>query len=242
MCCQHPEPPLANTNRGRAGSISTLNICILQYVNKHCCFYLYVFWLMILTTYMLCDCENKVWHHCIHLLDVCSFPVSSHPSLSFPNNIICSLFLSLILSLNLLISSTPIFPSFLPPCLPSTCTFLCGWWPQQALANVSSATSSSLQPLMMRKPLLRHWVCRVSIRLKRRLTRVSNPWEKDRGKMMSMKSFVQRLCVLFFCLFCWDGLRHILSQNGDYVSFLFWSFFLSYNVVCPSFTQQWGGT
>lgn len=75
-------------------------------------------------------------------------------------------------------SVPPLFPpSFqsrltLPPSLPSpfappirpcppllTCIYLCGWWwPQKALANVSSAAaSSSLQPLMMRKPLLRHW-------------------------------------------------------------------------------------
>lgn len=81
-----------------------------------------------------------------------------------------------------------------------TCIFLCGWWTQQALANVSSAASSSLQPLMMRKPLLRHWcrVCRQSDRLKHRLTWVADPRERQRtDRLIDWASL--RLCTMTQC-------------------------------------------
>lgn len=108
-----------------------------------------------------------------------------------------SVMVSCCLSLTPLTSSTPFTPRFyLHASL--TCIFLCGWWPQQALANVSSATSSSLQPLMMRKPLLRHWsrVCRQSNRLKHR----PKPLGKTEDRQTEfVYSSVQRLTVLCFC-------------------------------------------
>lgn len=94
-------------------------------------------------------------------VSVCRFQPSSHKSLTrlFPVTSTPTPFIPDVLTCDA-------FPPFTPP--PSQpCIYLCGWWPQQALANVSSATSSSLQPLMMRKPLLRHWrrVCRLSVTL-----------------------------------------------------------------------------
>lgn len=54
-------------------------------------------------------------------------------------------------------SSTELFYLFfIPPLLHSSHISL-WWWPRLALTNISSVTSSSLQPLMARKPLLWHW-------------------------------------------------------------------------------------
>lgn len=84
--------------------------------------------------------------------------------------------------------------------------FLCGWWPQQALTNVSSATSSSLQPLMMRKPLLRHWcrVCRQSNWLKHRLIWVADPQDLLRTDRLSFSKALHKDClwlVIFFFMY-----------------------------------------
>lgn len=97
-------------------------------------------------------CWNWKWSE-IPPLEVCSFPI-------FPPPTICQFFQSchpvcLVLLVVFVTLTLTRHPSTPPP----TSIFLCGWWPQQALANVSSAASSSLQPLMMRKPLLWHW-CR----------------------------------------------------------------------------------
>ena len=128
-----------------------------------------------------------------------------------------SLSLSLPLSLSVLLSifdSTHLFnptsrPHVYLHALP-TCIFLCGWWPQQALANVSSATSSSLQPLMMRKPLLRHWcrVCRQSNRLKTQ-TRLSCEPLRERQRTDRQIDWASlKLCTKTHCapfLFCPEG-------------------------------------
>lgn len=150
---------------------------------------------------------KRVWHYCIRLFDVCSLPFSSHPCLSV---ILPSSFNS---------SLQPPCPSFF------TCIFLYGWWPQQALANVSSATSSSLQPLMMRKPLLRHWcrVCRQSDRLKHRLTWVANPpRERQRTDRLidrvSLKLCTKTHCALFLlCRDCFFFFMYIFCLNKWFV-------------------------
>lgn len=119
------------------------------------------------------------------------------------------------------------------------CIYLCGWWPQQALANVSSATSSSLQPLMMRKPLLRHWcrVCRQSNRLKQ--THLScKPRKRERTERLidwgSLK-LSKKTCTLF--LFCHAFSLYVYMKSDFCFQFIA---LLRERVPCVTITkQQW---
>lgn len=173
--------------------------------------------------------------------------------LTFSNAAILFLFLSLPLTVSCCFSLTPSI-STIPYALhfypPPTCIFLCGWWPQQALANVSSATSSSLQPLMMRKPLLRHWsrVCRQSNRLKQRLTWVANPWERQRTDRLidwvSLKLCTRTQCAVFVLSWCLFFLCILCEKM---IFFFVLKLFLWLGVLCYALTQQqalslWGTT
>lgn len=192
---------------------------------------------------MLCACENQVWHHCIHLLDVCSFPVSSQPISFFSPTTLPS-------PLSLTESFFKSTELFCPPY--SRCSYLHASPPPAHFSVDGDLSRPWLMLAQPPPPLCSLWWWG-SLSCDTESAEWASDWNADSPEFETLGKIRQRkdgvyeklctktLCALFFGLFCWDGSRPILSQNVV-IPFHSCFFFLSYKVFCPTFTLQRGGT